>query len=145
MQVLPQDNVSLRFLLQATGDISNSDIDLAVASKAIVIGFNVRAPGSVKSYADSRGVEIRLYRVIYDLIDDVRNAMEGLLDAVEVKLTQICYFLLGISCGLLSVWTNFCRNLCSILCTNLTRDFLRVLDCMLATSYSYIFLHLFNL
>lgn len=89
LQVLPQDNVALKFLLQATGDISASDIDLAVASKAIVIGFNVRAPGSVKSYADTKGVEIRLYKVIYDLIDDVRNAMEGLLDAVEVKLNQM--------------------------------------------------------
>ncbi|RVW37057.1 Translation initiation factor IF-2, chloroplastic [Vitis vinifera] len=88
LQVLPQDNVALKFLLQATGDISASDIDLAVASKAIVIGFNVRAPGSVKSYADTKGVEIRLYKVIYDLIDDVRNAMEGLLDAVEFKATS---------------------------------------------------------
>lgn len=87
LQVLPQDNVALKFLLQATGDISASDIDLAVASKAIVIGFNVRAPGSVKSYADTKGVEIRLYKVIYDLIDDVRNAMEGLLDAVEEEIT----------------------------------------------------------
>lgn len=85
--MLPQDNVALKFLLQATGDISASDIDLAVASKAIVIGFNVRAPGSVKSYADTKGVEIRLYKVIYDLIDDVRNAMEGLLDAVEEEIT----------------------------------------------------------
>ncbi|XP_051135085.1 translation initiation factor IF-2, chloroplastic [Andrographis paniculata] len=83
LQVLPQDNITLKFLLQATGDISTSDIDLAVASKAIVFGFNVRAPGSVKSYADNRGVEVRLYKVIYELIDDVRNAMEGLLDPVE--------------------------------------------------------------
>lgn len=89
MQVLPQDNVALKFLLQATGDISTSDIDLAVASKAIVMGFNVRAPGSVKSYADSKGVEIRLYKVIYDLIDDMRNAMEGLLDSVEVKFSNV--------------------------------------------------------
>ncbi|RVW94335.1 Translation initiation factor IF-2, chloroplastic [Vitis vinifera] len=53
LQVLPQDNVALKFLLQATGDISASDIDLAVASKAIVIGFNVRAPGSVKRLLDA--------------------------------------------------------------------------------------------
>lgn len=85
LQVLPQENVSLKFLLQATGDVSSSDIDLAVASKAIVLGFNVKAPGSVKSYAENKGVEIRLYRVIYELIDDVRNAMEGLLEPVEVS------------------------------------------------------------
>ncbi|XP_059440940.1 translation initiation factor IF-2, chloroplastic [Corylus avellana] len=87
LQVLPQDNVTLKFLLQATGDVSASDVDLAVASKAIILGFNVKAPGSVKSYADNKGVEIRLYRVIYELIDDVRNAMEGLLEAVEDQIT----------------------------------------------------------
>ncbi|KAL0546003.1 hypothetical protein IC582_015907 [Cucumis melo] len=86
LQVLPQENVSLKFLLQATGDVSSSDIDLAVASKAIVLGFNVKASGSVKSYAENKGVEIRLYRVIYELIDDVRNAMEGLLEPVEEKV-----------------------------------------------------------
>lgn len=86
LQVLPQDNVSLKFLLQATGDVTSSDIDLAVASKAIILGFNVKAPGSVKSYAENKAVEIRLYRVIYELIDDVRNAMEGLLDPVEEQI-----------------------------------------------------------
>ncbi|KAK4851375.1 hypothetical protein QYF36_014600 [Acer negundo] len=86
LQVLPQDNVTLKFLLQATGDVSSSDVDLAIASKAIILGFNVKAPGSVKSYADNKGVEIRLYRVIYDLIDDVRKAMEGLLDRVEEQV-----------------------------------------------------------
>ncbi|XP_052178129.1 translation initiation factor IF-2, chloroplastic [Diospyros lotus] len=87
LQVLPQDNVTLKFLLQATGDISTSDVDLAVATKAIILGFNVKAPGSVKSHADNKGIEIRLYRVIYDLIDDVRNAMEGLLEPVQEQVT----------------------------------------------------------
>ncbi|CAN4104383.1 unnamed protein product [Withania somnifera] len=86
LQVLPQDNVTLKFLLQATGDVSTSDVDLAVASKAIIFGFNVRTPGSVKSYAGNKGVEIRLYKVIYDLIDDVRKAMEGLLESVEEQV-----------------------------------------------------------
>lgn len=86
LEVLPQDNVSLKFLLQATGDVSTSDVDLAVASKAIIFGFNVKAPGSVQKYADNKGVEIRLYRVIYELIDDVRSAMEGLLDPVEEQV-----------------------------------------------------------
>ncbi|XWS16772.1 hypothetical protein CRYUN_Cryun33cG0007900 [Craigia yunnanensis] len=83
LQVLPQDNVTLKFLLEATGDVCNSDVDLAVASKAIILGFNVKTPSSVKSYAENKGVEIRLYRVIYELIDDVRNTMEGLLESVE--------------------------------------------------------------
>ncbi|PSS16053.1 Translation initiation factor IF-2 like [Actinidia chinensis var. chinensis] len=86
LQVLPQNNVTLKFLLQAPGDVSTSDIDLAVATKAIILGFNVKVPGSVKSYADNKGVEIRLYKVIYDLIDDVRNAMEGLLEPVEEQV-----------------------------------------------------------
>ncbi|KAH6780831.1 Translation initiation factor 2 [Perilla frutescens var. hirtella] len=86
LHVLPQDNITLKFLLQATGDVTTSDVDLAVASKAIIFGFNARAPGSVKNYADSNNVEVRLYKVIYELIDDVRNAMEGLLDPVEERL-----------------------------------------------------------
>ncbi|KAL5731704.1 hypothetical protein ACHQM5_004408 [Ranunculus cassubicifolius] len=86
LNVLPQDNVTLKFLLQATGDVSASDVDLAVASKAVILGFGVKAPGSVKSYADQKGVEIRLYKIIYELIDDVRNAMEGLLDPVEEQI-----------------------------------------------------------
>ncbi|XP_010537669.1 PREDICTED: translation initiation factor IF-2, chloroplastic-like [Tarenaya hassleriana] len=86
LQILPQDNVTLKFLLQATGDVSSSDVDLAVASEAIIFGFNVKTPGSVKKDAENKGVEIRLYRVIYDLIDDVRNAMEGLLEPVEEQV-----------------------------------------------------------
>ncbi|CAN1179150.1 Translation initiation factor IF-2, chloroplastic [Linum perenne] len=83
LQALPQDNVSLKFLLQATGDVNTSDVDLAAASESIIFGFNVKAPGSVKKYSENKGVEVRLYKVIYELIDDVRNAMEGLLDSVE--------------------------------------------------------------
>jgi translation initiation factor IF-2 len=65
--------------------VSVSDVDLAVASEGIIFGFNVRAPGSVKNYAKKKSVEIRLYKVIYDLIDDLRNAMEGLLEPAEVN------------------------------------------------------------
>lgn len=79
----------MKFLLQATGDVTASDVDLAVASKAIIFGFNVKTPGSVKSYADNKGVEIRLYKVIYELIDDVRKAMEGLLESVEVNIHNV--------------------------------------------------------
>ncbi|KAL3631501.1 Translation initiation factor IF-2, chloroplastic [Castilleja foliolosa] len=86
LHVLPQANITLKFLLQATGDVNSSDIDLALATKAIIFGFNVKTPGSVKTYADNKGVEIRLYKVIYELIDDVRKAMEGLLDSVEEQV-----------------------------------------------------------
>ncbi|KAL4200612.1 hypothetical protein AMTRI_Chr02g254470 [Amborella trichopoda] len=86
LQVLPQDNVTLKFLLQAVGDVSASDVDLAVASKAIILGFNVRVAGSVKNQAENKGIEIRLYKVIYELIDDMRVAMEGLLELVEEQI-----------------------------------------------------------
>lgn len=84
VQALPQDTVALRFLMQSTGEISGSDVDLALASGAIVVGFNVGVQASVQAQADAEGVEIRLYRVIYDLVDDIRKAMEGLLEDVEV-------------------------------------------------------------
>lgn len=93
LKVLPQDNVTLKFLLQATGDVSTSDVDLSVASKAIIFGFNVKVPGPVKSYAQKRNVEIRVYRVIYELIDDVRNEMEGLLEPVEVEPVRLKFTL----------------------------------------------------
>ncbi|XP_056691252.1 uncharacterized protein [Spinacia oleracea] len=80
------DNVTLKVLLQATGDINTSDVDLAVASKAIILGLNIKAPGSVEKYAHNKGVEIWLYKVIDDLIDDMRLSMEGLLELVEVIL-----------------------------------------------------------
>ncbi|MQL72301.1 hypothetical protein Taro_004628 [Colocasia esculenta] len=104
IQVLPQDNVSLKFLLQAPGDVSTSDVDLAFAAEAIIFGFNVKAPGSVKSYADKKTVEIRLYRVIYDLIDDMRNAMEGLLESIEEQISvgaaEVRKVNAGLECGI---------------------------------------------
>jgi translation initiation factor IF-2 len=85
LQGLPQDTVALRFLMQSTGEISASDIDLAAASGAVVVGFNVGLQPGVQTQADAARVEIRSYRVIYDLVDDIRKAMEGLLGNVEVS------------------------------------------------------------
>lgn len=86
LQVLPQDSVYLRFLMQAVGDVSASDVDLARASEAIVVGFNVGVPTAVQAHAENRNVEIRLYRVIYELVDDMRKAMEGLLELAEEQV-----------------------------------------------------------
>lgn len=86
LKTLPQDTVNLRMLLQAAGDVTVSDVDLAIASEGIIIGFNVNSPSAVQTYAESKGVEIRSYRVIYELIDDIRNAMEGLLDVVQEQV-----------------------------------------------------------
>jgi translation initiation factor IF-2 len=77
--------VGLRFLMQSAGEVSASDIDLATASEAIVIAFNVPISPAVQSMADKQGVEVRKYDIIYELLDDMRKAMEGMLDVVEVS------------------------------------------------------------
>jgi translation initiation factor IF-2 len=76
---LGTDEVVARIVHSAVGGITESDIALANASKAIVIGFNVRANSQAKQAADSQGIEIRYYNIIYDLVDDVKAAMSGLL------------------------------------------------------------------
>ncbi|MDX2202048.1 MAG: translation initiation factor IF-2 [Hyphomicrobiaceae bacterium] len=73
------DEVEARIVHSGVGGITESDIALANASKAIVIGFNVRANAQAKAAADQTGVEIRYYNIIYDLVDDVKKAMSGLL------------------------------------------------------------------
>jgi translation initiation factor IF-2 len=67
------------------GDVTVSDLDLADASEGIVFGFNVPISEAVTAYAAKKRVELRTYNVIYDLIDEVTAAMEGLLDKVVVK------------------------------------------------------------
>ncbi len=78
------DEVKVRVLHAAIGGINESDVLLADASRAIIIGFNVIASGKARSLAESKGVEIRAYQVIYDITDDIRKAAEGLL-APEMK------------------------------------------------------------
>ncbi len=73
------DEVEARLVHSGVGGITESDIALASASKAIVIGFNVRANAQAKQAADSQGIEIRYYNIIYDLVDEVKAAMSGLL------------------------------------------------------------------
>ena len=83
---LPQDTVMLRYLLAAPGDITASDIDLAIASGGMVLGFNVQPSDAVAAEAKKNNVTLRTYSVIYDLVDDVRAAMEGRLRTVEEKV-----------------------------------------------------------
>jgi translation initiation factor IF-2 len=61
------------------GGISESDINLAIASKAVVIGFNTRADAGARKLAENNGVDIRYYNIIYDAVDDVKAAMAGML------------------------------------------------------------------
>ncbi|MCE5200932.1 MAG: translation initiation factor IF-2 [Synergistaceae bacterium] len=73
------NSVSINIVHEGVGRISESDVMLASASNAIIIGFNVRPDSNAKKIAEAEGVQIRLYQVIYDMLDDVRAAMEGML------------------------------------------------------------------
>jgi translation initiation factor IF-2 len=76
---LSTDEVRVQVVHAAVGGISESDVNLAIASNAVVIGFNVRAEQSAKKLAEHNGIDLRYYNIIYDAIDDVRNAMSGML------------------------------------------------------------------
>lgn len=79
LQRLSTDQVKVNVLHDGVGGITESDVDLASASQAIIIGFNVRPDVGAKRLADQDGVDIRTYRVIYDVLNDVELAMKGLL------------------------------------------------------------------
>jgi translation initiation factor IF-2 len=82
---LPQDEVTVNIIHTGVGGISESDVMLASASDAVVLGFNVRPVGDATSVADREGVELRMYSVIYRAIEELRDAMEGLLAPEEVE------------------------------------------------------------
>src|SRR5205823_372458 len=76
---LSTDEVAMRVLHSAVGGINESDVILAKATNAVIIGFNVRANPQGRDLAQRDGVEIRYYSIIYDVIDDMRNALSGML------------------------------------------------------------------
>ncbi len=76
---LSTDEVRVQVVHSAVGAITESDVNLASASKAIIIGFNVRADATSRKLAESEGVQIRYYDIIYEAVDDVRNALSGML------------------------------------------------------------------
>jgi translation initiation factor IF-2 len=82
---VPQERVAINIIHSQTGGINESDVMLASASDAIIIGFNVRPLADARRAGVSEGVDIRTYSVIYKITEDLRNAMEGLLEAVEVE------------------------------------------------------------
>jgi translation initiation factor IF-2 len=79
---LPSQEVRVKILHTAVGGITESDVALAQASNAIIAGFNVRASGTAASLADKNGVDIRYYSIIYNLIDDVKLVMSGMLSPI---------------------------------------------------------------
>ena len=84
---LPQGEVTVSVVRDGVGGITESDVMLAAASDAVVIGFNVRPVGDARAVAQREGVEIRTYGVIYQIIEDLRSAMQGLLVPEEVEDT----------------------------------------------------------
>jgi len=77
---LGTDEVVARIVHSGVGGITESDVTLATASNAVIVGFNVRANSQARQAAEQEGIEIRYYAVIYDLVDDIKAAMSGLLD-----------------------------------------------------------------
>lgn len=88
LEKLGTDEVRARVLLTGVGGITESDVTLAASSNAAIIGFNVRAHKEARDAAERAGVEIRYYNIIYDLVDDVKAAMSGLL-APELRETML--------------------------------------------------------
>jgi len=76
---LSTDEVRIQIVHSAVGGISESDVNLAIASKAVIIGFNVRADAGARKLAEGNGVDLRYYTIIYDAVDDVKAAMSGML------------------------------------------------------------------
>jgi translation initiation factor IF-2 len=72
------DEVSVQVLSKGVGNINEADVVLAAASNGIVIGFDVKLPSEVSKAAKREGVDVRLYRIIYDVIDDLQNAIKGM-------------------------------------------------------------------
>ena len=76
---LSTDEVRVQVVHAAVGGVSESDVNLAIASNAVILGFNVRAEQSAKKLAETNGIDLRYYNIIYDALDDVRKAMSGML------------------------------------------------------------------
>jgi len=84
---LSTDEVKVNIVHAAVGGITESDINLALASKAVVIGFNVRADAQARKLAESGGVQIRYYNIIYDAVDEVKAALSGMLTPEQKEST----------------------------------------------------------
>ncbi len=87
---LSTDEVKVSIVSSGVGGITESDINLAMASKAVVIGFNVRADASARKLIDSEGIDLRYYSIIYEVIDDVKAALSGMLSPdVREQITGV--------------------------------------------------------
>jgi translation initiation factor IF-2 len=85
---LNTDEVQLKIIHKGTGTITESDVNLAIASRAIIIGFNARPDPSARRAAEQHGIDIRFYNIIYQLTDDIKKAMIGMLDPEWKEVTE---------------------------------------------------------
>jgi translation initiation factor IF-2 len=88
LEQLDQDDIRVNVLLEGAGDITDNDIMLAAASDAIVVGFNTKITETARRAAESEGVDVRLYDIIYKLTDDVDAALKGLLEPEVVEVVE---------------------------------------------------------
>ena len=79
LQKLSNEEVKVQMVYAAVGGISDSDVNLAIASKALIIGFNVRADAGARKLAENNGIDLRYYNIIYDAVDELKAAMSGML------------------------------------------------------------------
>lgn len=91
LQKLSTDEVRVQIVHGAVGGITESDVNLATASKAVIIGFNVRADAGARKLAEGNGIDIRYYNIIYDAVDEIKAAMSGMLapEKREVTIGQV--------------------------------------------------------
>jgi translation initiation factor IF-2 len=85
---LSTSEVQIRFIHRGTGTITEGDVNLAIASRAIIIGFNTRPDPAARRAAEQNGVDIRFYNIIYQLTDDIKKAMIGMLDPEWKEVTE---------------------------------------------------------
>ncbi|MGI8500671.1 MAG: translation initiation factor IF-2 [Hassallia sp.] len=85
LKQIPQNEVQIRMLLAAPGEVTETDIDLAAASNAVIIGFNTTYASGARQAADEAGVDVREYNIIYKLLEDIQGALEGLLEPELVE------------------------------------------------------------
>jgi len=87
LERLGDEKLKVRLLLKSTGNITESDVSLAIASNAIVIGFNVQVDPAASRLAEANGVDVRVYDIIYRLTEDIEKALKGLLEPVYKEVT----------------------------------------------------------
>lgn len=85
LQQLPQNEVQIRIIYASPGEVTETDVDLAAASGAVVVGFNTALASGARQAADREGVDINEYTIIYNLLDEIQAAMEGLLEPEQVE------------------------------------------------------------